>query len=106
MPLLVTVRVGWRAAARSLPDGSPAAWVEELHACSVHGECDLLAHRDLGAGVDAGYAFAGLGGGVLVVAGCALGPDPAGIDGEVDHELRAERLDQVHGAGQRRPGSA
>ena len=32
MPLLVTVRVGWRAATHLLPDGSPAAGVEELHA--------------------------------------------------------------------------
>src|SRR5580704_11216032 len=88
------------------PDRLVVLHVEELHALGVHRERDSLAHLDLRGWIDPGHALARLRGRVLVLGARALGLYPGGIDGEVNHELRAEGLDQVHVADQGRPGDA
>src|SRR5580658_4754441 len=91
---------------RSVPDRLVRLHVEELHAFGLDLERDPLAHLGLGVRGDPGHALARLRGRVLVVGARALGRYPGGVDGEVNHELRTERLDQVHVADQGRPGAA
>ena len=56
-------------------------------------------------GLDAGHALAGLHRRRLVFIQRTLGYDPVRVDGEVDHQFRAERLDQFHFADELRAGN-
>src|SRR5580698_3318268 len=77
-------------------DGQACLGIEELHVFDVDAEGHPVPDLDRGLSFDAGHPLAlayGLG---LVFIESPLGYDPVRVDGEVDHQLGAERLDEVH----------
>src|SRR4029077_3972755 len=81
------------------PDGQSGLRVEELHVLDVDGEGHPIAWLDRGLGLNAGHALAGPHGRCLVLIEGTFSDDPVRVDGEVDYQFRAERLDQLHVTG-------
>src|SRR5437867_2637832 len=78
------------------PDGQSGLRVEELHIPDVDRVGHLVAGLDWGLGLNPGHALAGLHGRWLVLIEGTFIDDPVRVDGEVDYQFRAERLDQLH----------